>query len=361
MQRFSALAAPLCLPVGLTVCLMLTASAQRVAVQPAPPLPPNVNRGPVIGTLDFYGLRKVSLADVRKAVGVREGDQLPPSKGDVEQRLDDIPGVVESHLEAVCCEGGKVILYVGIEERGATHFELHDVPDGGSALPAEIDGAYRRFVESSDRASRQGLTGEDLTKGYARSEDFNVRAIQDMFPSMVKEHLTEIRAVLRGSDDEEERATAAYVIGYAPDPKSVVNDLQYALRDADQGVRVNAVRSLVAFAVAGVKVEATWFIEMLNSLSWTDRTKALGALQILTDSRDPSVLDQIRMRALPSLVEMARWKTLEHALPAFILVGRVAGIPEQQVKDAWTRGDREAVIAPVLKDEVKPVPGKSRN
>jgi hypothetical protein len=346
-------------------CMGLTAFAQRVSVQPPPPLPPNVNpanisRGPVIGTIDYYGLRKIPLATVQKALGVHEGDLLPFSKGDVEQRIDEITGVVESHLQAVCCQNGKVTLYVGIEERGAGHFELHDVPDGGPMLPEEVDLTYRRFLDASDNASRQGLTREDLTKGYARSEDSFVRAIQDSFPALVTQYLPQLRAVLRNSDDEAQRATAAYVIGYAPDPQSVVNDLQYALRDSDPGVRVNAVRSLVSFAVAGIRLEATWFIEMLNSLSWTDRTRALGALGILTDPRgkdlnpkaaadQKAALDQIRTRALPALVEMARWKTLEHALPAYILLGRVAGIPEQQAQDAWSRGDRESVVAQALK------------
>lgn len=353
-------------------CVSATAMAQRVALPTVPPPPqdPNISRGPVIGTIDFYGLRKVTLAAVQKALGVREGELLPFSKGDVEQRLDAIPGVVESHLEAVCCQNGKVTLYVGIEERGAVHFELHETPDGDAMLPQEIDLAYRRFLDASDNASRQGLTREDLTKGYARSEDPFVRAIQDSFPSLVAQYLPMLRAVLRNADDEAQRATAAYVIGYAADPKSVVNDLQYALRDPDPGVRINAVRSLVAFAVSGVRLEATWFVEMLNSLSWTDRTRALGALDILTDPRGKTdataaaadqraALDQIRTRALPALVEMARWKTLEHALPAYILLARVAGIPEQQAQDAWSRGDRETVIAQALKTApLKPASGK---
>ncbi len=329
--------------------LVLPVLAQRPPAQPPSALPPNVSRGPSIGTIDYYGLRKISLATVQKALNVHEGEPLPLAKGDVEQRLDNISGVVESHLEAVCCQGGKVTLYVGIEERGAGHFEMHEVPDGDQKLPQEVDLAYKRFLDASDNASRQGLTGEDLTKGHARSEDQFVRAIQDSFPSLVATYLNMIRAVLRNSDDEGERATAAYVIGYAQDPKSVVNDLQYALRDADQGVRGNAARSLVAFAVAGVKVEPTWFIEMLNSLSWTDRMKALGALQILTESRDPAVLEEIRMRSLAAVEEMARWKTLEHALPAYILLGRVAGIPEQQLRDEWSRGNRDAMIAQAAK------------
>jgi hypothetical protein len=337
-------AAPFALAAGMLVAILIpSASSQSSA--------PSPGRGPVIGTLDFYGLRKVPEAKVRQALGVHEGDALPPSKGDVEERLDQIPGVVESHLEAICCDNGKITLYAGIEERGAVHFDLHEVPDGDAELPQEIDSAYRRFLDAFSTAARRGYTAQDLTKGHARSEDPTVRAIQDMFPSLVADHLPELRATLRSCADEEQRATAAYVIGYAADQRSVVNDLQYALRDADPGVRVNASRSLIAFAGAGVKVEPTWFIEMLNSLSWTDRTRAVDALQIVTDKRDPVVLDQIRQRALPALVEMARWKTLAHALPAYLLLGRLTSMSDKQIQDAWSRGDRESVIAEALKTQ----------
>jgi hypothetical protein len=73
------------------------------------------------------------------------------------------------------------------------------------------------------------------------------------------------------------------------------------------------------------------------------------ALQTLTDSRDPLVLDQLRTRALDALIDMARWKTLSHALPAFILLGRVAGMPEPEIQAAWTSGDRDVVIAAAKK------------
>ena len=129
----------------------------------------------------------------------------------------------------------------------------------------------------------------------------------------------------------------------------MVNDCNTPCETPIQVFSLNATRSLIAFAVSGIKVEPTWFIEMLNSLSWTDRTKALAALQILTDSRDKDVLDLIRQRALQSVVEMARWKTLAHALPAYVLVGRMTGMSEQQIQDAWKRGDRESAIAEALK------------
>ena len=139
-------------------------------------------QAPRIGVLDFYGLRKVSEPQVRQALAAREGDPLPASKGDAEERLDKLSGVVESHLEAVCCDEGKVVLYVGIEERGAPHFDLREAPDGDERLPEEIAGAYNRFLEAVEKAGRRGNVGEDLTKGYSRIADLSARAIQDMFP-----------------------------------------------------------------------------------------------------------------------------------------------------------------------------------
>jgi len=309
-----------------------------------------------VDVLDFYGLRKVSESQIRKALGIREGDQMPPSKGDAEAKVDQIAGVVESHLEAVCCDNGQTILYAGIEERGAPHFDLREPPEGEADLPEDIVATYNRFLEAAQAASRRGSTGEDLTHGHPLMADGSARAIQEMFPALVDLNLVQVRAVLRSSSDEAQRAIAAYVLVYATRKKDIVNDLQFGLKDADAGVRNNAARSLVALSVLAkldpaseINISPTWFIEMLNSLSWSDRNRALWALQTLTDSRDPLVLDQLRTRALDALVDMARWKTLSHALPAFILLGRVAGIAEPEIQAAWTRGDRDTVIAAAKK------------
>lgn len=309
-----------------------------------------------LDVLDFYGLRKVTESQIRKALGVREGDRLPPSKGDAEAKLDQIAGVVESHLEAVCCDNGQTILYVGIEERGAPHFDLREPPDGEANLPDEIVNTYHRFLEAAQIASRRGSVEEDLTHGHPLMADGSARAVQEMFPALADQYFEHIRGVLRSSSDESQRAIAAYVLVYATRKSEIVNGLQYALKDPDPGVRNNAARSLVALSVlakldptSGINISPTWFIEMLNSLSWSDRNRALKALQTLTDSRDPLVLDQLRTRSLDALIDMARWKTLSHALPAFILLGRVAGMPEPEIQSAWTRGDRDAVIAAAKK------------
>lgn len=337
--------------------LILTASLlgsvfAGIASAQAPAATASVPTTPTVGVIDFYGLNKVSQDRIRKTLGFKEGDPFPSSKANVEEKLDAVPGVVESHLEAVCCDGGRMVLYVGIEERGAAHFDLREAPEGEVTLPQEITALYRRFFDAFEAAVQRGSTAEDLTGGHSLMADPLVREIQQQFPGVAEQHLSELRNVLRNSADDEQRAIAAYLIGYAPKKEQVTADLQFALRDADPGVRANAARAIVALAVyerlhpdSGIKLEPTWFIEMLNSLSWSDRDRALKALDILTDGRDAQVLGQLRERALPALAEMSRWKTLEHALPAFVLTGRVAGLSEQQIQDAWTRGDREPVIA----------------
>jgi hypothetical protein len=308
-------------------------------------------QAPRVGIIDFYGLREVQEQKVRGALGVKEGDPLPASKSDVEERLESVAGVVRARLEAVCCDAGKAILYVGIEEKGAPHFDFRTPPTGNDALPKEIVDAYDEFFALVETAIRIGDAGEDISHGHSLAYNSQVRRVQERFLILAEEHEQVLRNVLRNSADETQRAIAAHLLGYAPVKRRVADDLQSAMQDSDDSVRNNAMRALIAFAALagkdpeqGIRVSPTWFIEMLNSIIWTDRNKAAGALARLTESRDPNVLAQIRERALPSLIDMARWKSLGHALAAFLILGRLAGLPEAEIQAAWSKGEREEVI-----------------
>jgi HEAT repeat protein len=182
------------------------------------------------------------------------------------------------------------------------------------------------------------------------------RTLQERFAAIAARDLPLLKDVLRNSADGEHRAIAAYIIGYAPKKSDVVDDLQQAIRDPEDDVRNNAMRALGAIAVLAslkpdleIQIAPTWFVEMLNSVVWSDRNKAALALVNLTDKRPENLLNLMRERALPSLAEMARWKSLGHALPPFMLLGRIAGLNEQQIQDSWTSGKREALIAKALK------------
>ena len=161
--------------------------------------------------------------------------------------------------------------------------------------------------------------------------------------------------VVRESADPEQRAAAAYLLQYAPrSPRTtpiMIDGIQWALQDDDDTVRNSAMNSLRAVMVGAklhpdqdIHIEATWLVALMNSVVWSDRFHASQALATLTETPNPFVLDLLRTRALPSVLEMARWHDLKHALPAFMLAGRLAGMDDAQIKQAWVSEDREPVL-----------------
>lgn len=310
---------------------------------------------PRIDLIEFYGLHRVTPSLARQALGLSVGSPLPASKGDAEERLMDIGRVIGARLEAVCCDGGKNILYVGIEERDAPRYEVRPAPGAAVALPEEILAAYRNFEQARHVAELAGKTGEDLSKGHPLMTDSAARAAQLRFPALINANLEAVRDVLRESGDEYQRGVAAYVLPYAPAKADIVDDLHTALTDNDAGVRTKAVRALTSLALleradpgSKVRVSPAWFLDMLQSVTWQDRMQAVWALETLTRDRDVFVLSRLRGDTLGSLIEMARWQTEQHAYPAFMLVGRVAGLTDVSIRDAWLRAGRETVIAQAL-------------
>ncbi len=320
-------------------------------------------QAPRVDDIEFYGLHKLPEQKLLHTLHVKAGDPLPPSKGDLEDELQQIPGVVLAHVEAVCCDQGKTTLFIGIEEKGAPHLAFRSPPAGAAVLPEEVTNTYHKFLELVRDAAHRGSTAEDLTSGHSLMADPDARDLQFKFAEFAGAHLPLLREVLRDSDDAEQRAIAAAIIGYAPNKKDVVNDLAYALQDPDDAVRANALRSLNAIAVLarlqpqlGIRVPSTWIVEMLNSIVLSDRMRAADVLVTLTDQGDAATLDQIRERALDAVVEMAQWRILRYALPPFILVGRLAGMNEREIQKAFASGGRQAAISLALGSKSKKKP-----
>ncbi len=295
---------------------------------------------PHVGEINFYGLRKLNPDKVLSAVSLRTGDRLPASKGDLEDRLERISGVVAARVEAVCCDGSQATLFIGIEERGAEHLDTHDAPAGAAVLPDDVLGQYRDYLSETGRAARTGASA-----GPAALK------LEDGFRAFDEAHAALVRDVLRNSVDAEHRAGAALLMGFAPKKDDAIGDLQYALQDPDESVRANAARSLRGIAVQArkdllppPKIASVWLVGMLDSVVLSDRTQAVDTLLVLTDQVNAPVLSLLRERAFPALIEMARWKTLEYALPAYMLLGRASGIREQTLLDTWRKGDREREI-----------------
>jgi len=133
------------------------------------------------------------------ALHLKPGDPLPPSKGDLEDELEAISGVVMAHVEAVCCEDGKTTLFIGIEEKGAAHLAFHSQPSGDAALPAELADIYNQFLEAVRNAAHRGSTAEDLTHGHSLMADPDARELQYKFADFAELHLPVLLDVLRAS------------------------------------------------------------------------------------------------------------------------------------------------------------------
>ncbi|HEX6189899.1 MAG TPA: hypothetical protein VFZ40_17615 [Pyrinomonadaceae bacterium] len=311
---------------------------------------------PPIGNIDFYGLRSVSEQQARQALQIKDGDLFPASPEEARRRLEAIPNVQQARLNLVCCEAGKAILYVGIKEKGAPSLQFRSAPKGAIRLPETIVQAGEALDDAFTEGITKGDAGEDDSQGHALFSYPKARAIQERFITFAARDLKLLRAVLHESGDAQHRALAAEIIAYAANKRDVVADLVYGMRDPESAVRNNSMRALAIIAGFArqlpkqrIEVPAEPFVEMLNSIVWTDRNKGSCALYEITESRDPAVLSKLREQALPSLIEMSRWKSPGHALCPFFLLGRVGNISEDEISRAWASGNRERLIETVSK------------
>lgn len=331
----------------------------------APDEPRAVNEAMLpIGLVEFFGLRTLEEDSLRVALGLgpelEEG--LAASQPVIDRaelpllavRLSALPGVAAARMETVCCHEGRAILFVGIREEG-------DEPRGGfrreaggaARLPEPVLREYRDLVRGLlEAAPRQAGAGE-TARVDSLSADSLARAYRPRFGMLAENHLPTLREVLVGGADAEERAIAALLLAHAPDGQKseVAADLARAMGDPDPRVRENAARSLAAIALhalqhaeEGIRMPVEPLAELLGSTVWSDREAALSLLIYLAPPGADEVLSGLRRRAWSDLAEMARWRSPGHALPAFVLLGRMAGLSDEETLQAWREGRREEVI-----------------
>jgi hypothetical protein len=310
-----------------------------------------------VGIVDFYGLRQVTEAQARQALRIVEGATITESTlRSAEKRVRALDGVSDARVDAACCDAGTTIVYVGIQEKGSPALRFNPPPKGNAQLPDDVVRAGATFEAAFESAITRGDSQEDQSKGHSLMHDPATRAVQEGFVALADRYGQQLRDVLRNSNKGDQRALAAQVLGYTTDKASVVGDLSAAMRDADADVRNNATRALWVIAVfaqktpdRAIQVPADPFVDLLNSLTWTDRNKSSLALMALTEPRDPALLSTLRQKAVPALIEMARWKSRGHAVAPAMILGRVAGIPENELTSAAAKGNHATIVEAALK------------
>lgn len=315
---------------------------------------------PSIGIIDFYGLRTISVKDVWSVLKIKIGDdaiETIKSAEEIRQTLKKLPNVEDALISLICCDDiyGKSIIFVGIREKGVPALKFRTAPNGKVRLPEIVVQVGKDFQTAFAQAVNEKDFSEDDSQGHAFFGNQNVRKVQERFVTLANDHLKILRRVLRESSNAEQRATAAQIIAYSSNKKAIVSDLIFAVNDADERVRNNAIRALIVIANYAqanpklkIKIPADNFIRMLNSLEWTDRNKSLGVLDALTKNHDVRLLTALKNKTLDSLIEMARWKSPGHAQTAFSILGRIGKLSEEKIDKAWKSEDREQEIKRIL-------------
>jgi hypothetical protein len=293
-----------------------------------------------VGTIDIYGNRTVKSDAVLAQLNVKEGDSISHesfSPGDEAKMLEQIQGVTYATVNPVCCDtSGNLMLFIGIGEKDSVILTPRKAPAEDIRLPGEMMEAYNDFNDQIEPAIKSGLATEDDSFGYSLMNYPPARKEQNKFITFASRYFSLLSKVLKNSRYDEQREAAAQIIAYSLHKKMVVKNLLYAIYDPDQTVRNNATRALGILAgyialhpELKISIPAGPFIKMMNSIVWTDRNKAANVLMQLTKSRDPKLLHEIKQQALPSVIEMAKWKDRGHAFYSFVILGRIAGVDEK--------------------------------
>jgi hypothetical protein len=305
-----------------------------------------------IGDIEYFGYQGLDLAKVRQAVPVHPGDAYSDgTKEQVRQAVAVAIGKDPTDVAPVCCdEKGSRLLYIGLPGASSRSFAYNPEPKGKERLPAGIVELYTRLDHALEAAVHRGghAAEEDDSNGYALVNDPSARALQLAVHDWAVGHERELLQVLEDSSAVEQRRVASDAAGYLRQSHGQILALVRAARDPDDEVRNNATRALGVLvrsnAALAAQIPADTFIGMLNSATWTDRNKAASLLMQLTAARNTDLLAKLRASALDSLIEMARWREAGHAYFARMVLGRVAGLPEDRLQGLAWNGPVDAII-----------------
>ena len=316
-----------------------------------------------IGTIDVYGNRNVDTDTILQRSQISVGDSISRLiflHGNIETNVSTVPGIKQAKTALVCCDkNGDYHLFIGVAENDENILYYRLAPTLRIKLPEKYTNAYVQFSDRLSDAIQKGEADEIWTEGYSLIRYLPARRIQEKYMTWADENFAELKKVLRSSAFDEQRAVAAQIIAYHFDKNEIVSELMNAIVDESDEVRSIAIKSLSVIAKyaaehpeKNINIPYMPFIRLINSVTWADRNKGLSVLTQLTRSRKPDILNKLKELSLPSLKEMAVWKSEVHALPAFVILARIAGIPEEKIS-GYASGTNFATEAMKLASSIK--------
>jgi len=307
-----------------------------------------------IGSIDYFGYEGLNLAQFEGHLPIHVSDSLSVDAFHHEQEkikaiAKQFTGKHATDIAAVCCDARhRLEIYIGLSGASSRIPALNSPPHGHEHLSDRAIQLYDQYASDLVDAVRRGAATEDDSNGYSLSNDPTLRDVELRMRTYSLSHAAVLERVLLDSSEAQQRRASACLLGYAERSAAQVRSLIEAARDADEDVRNNALRALWVLAAAsrteGIQVPATPFIDLLFSGRWTDRNKSSLLLERLTRKGNPSLLRELRNRAMVPLIEGARWTDPGHCDPFLAILGRIGKIPEKRLQKLIRAGDKVQII-----------------
>ena len=304
-----------------------------------------------VAIIDFFGYKGIDIEAVRKALPVHAGDAIQKDlKKQIELVVKQITGRKTTDVAIICCVNqGDSVIFIGLPGASSRTFALNP-PPGGSARPSpELLRVYENMERAEEAALHKGMSGEDVSRGYRLLKEPGARAADLVLRQYALNHEDELLA-LAESSRAHDRAIAIDTLGFGARTRRQMAALVRASRDPDSLVRNEATRAIGEILEgddkASSEVPVDMYIEMVSSGVWTDRNKASVVLDALTESRDPAVLAKLKAEASEALLEMARWQVGGWASVPRVILGRIAGVPEDRAIQL-SNGPLDAFLAAI--------------
>ena len=288
-----------------------------------------------IASIEFFGYQGLDPEAVRKALPFHEGDPLArDTRAQARAAVKRITGGDATDVALICCiNDGDTAIFIGLPGGSSRPIVFNPRPKQDLSLSPELLALMNAMDDAESAATI--FAEVDTRPGYRLMKDPRANAAELKVREYALGHTEELIRVLSNSGDREQRASAADALGYAGRSGQQLATLVLAARDPYEIVRNNAARALSEILDADSAVAAQIppgpFIDLVRSGTWTDRNKASSVLEPMTKSRNPEILGRIKLDAWDALMEMARWHTTGWASGPRMILGRVAGLPEDQM------------------------------
>lgn len=297
----------------------------------------------------FFGYEGLDIEKIEKELSFKAGistdvddwftNKMPALKSEIEK----LTGAEATDAALVHTKEGTIV-FVGLPGKSNSKPESYNKPGSKRINAPEL--VSKTYTEMT----------ELLPAAVSRKKQSDVDAYAAKRKELEAAGLAERAALLQAveSNNNMDRIAASYTLGLIADKQEELEALVKLADDPDSAVRNNSTREIGELLYKKPElakyVPSRRYIEMVNSPTWTDRNKAMFVLQGLTKTRDQKTLEELRQKALPSLIEMCKWPS-GYSESAIELLGRIAGIPQEKLEGMSQNNDATQVLKELEKQQ----------